>query len=146
MNRKTGIALVFLIVLMASAAVPIYASTDDFSINAHAKAVDADGDSVKNDIAVTGGIIIAAEGDTINIDLQIELEGPDGAQETQYLSLECEAAKNRNTLLTYEATFNDFATIKGMYYVTVTASSGDLTASADFKWDPPGGGGGPPEY
>lgn len=131
---------------MASVVVPIYAISDDFNMNVHAKAVNADGETVKNDIAVTGNIIIAAADDTINIDLQIELVGPDGYQETQYLSLEYDAAKNQNTLLTYEATFYDFASVKGMYYVTVSANSGDLTASADFKWDPPGGGGGPPEY
>lgn len=146
MKRKSGILLVFLLVLMASVVVPIYAISDDFNMNVHAKAVNADGETVKNDIAVTGNIIIAAADDTINIDLQIELVGPDGYQETQYLSLEYDAAKNQNTLLTYEATFYDFASVKGMYYVTVSANSGDLTASADFKWDPPGGGGGPPEY
>lgn len=146
MKRKSGILLVFLLVLMASVVVPIYAISDDFNMNIHAKAVNADGETVKNDIAVTGNIIIAAADDTINIDLQIELVGPDGYQETQYLSLEYDAAKNQNTLLTYEATFYDFASVKGMYYVTVSANSGDLTASADFKWDPPGGGGGPPEY
>jgi len=126
--------------------VPIYAISDDFNINVHAKAVNADGDAEKNDIAVTGNIIIAAVEDTVYVDLQIELVGPDGNQETQYLSLECEASTNGNTLLKYESTFYDFATVKGMYYVTVSASSGDLTASADFKWDPPGGGGGPPGY
>lgn len=131
---------------MASVVVPIYAISDDFNMNVHAKAVNADGETVKNDIAITGNIIIAAADDTINIDLQIELVGPDGYQETRYLSLEYDAAKNQNTLLTYEATFYDFASVKGMYYVTVSANSGDLTASADFKWDPPGGGGGPPEY
>lgn len=146
MKRKSGILLVFLLVLTASVVVPIYAISDDFNMNVHAKAVNADGETVKNDIAVTGNIIIAAAGDTINVDLQIELVGPDGYQETRYLSLEYDAAKNQNTLLTYEATFYDFATVKGMYYVTVSANSGDLTASADFKWDPPGGGGGPPEY
>ena len=146
MNRKSGIILVFLLVLMASAVVPIYATSDDFNINVHAKAVDADGDSVKNDIAVTGNIIIAATEDIFIVDLRIDLEGPDGNQETQYLSLECETAKNQNTLLKYESTFYDFATVKGMYYVTVTASSGDMSASTEFKWDPPGGGGGPPEY
>jgi len=146
MNRKNGIVLVFLLILMASAVVPVYAKSDDFNINVHAKAVDADGDNVKNDIAVTGNIVIAAMEDTIKVDLQIELVGPDGVQVTQYLSLECEASKNQNTKLTYETTFKDFATVKGMYYVTVTASSLDLTASAEFQWDPPGGGGGPPEY
>ena len=146
MNRKTGISLVFLLVLMATVVVPIYATSDDFNMNVHAKAVNADGDSVKNDIAVTGNIIIASTEDTINVDLQIELVGPDGDKETQYLSLGYKASENGNTLITYEATFYDFATVKGMYYVTVSANSGDLTASADFKWDPPGGGGGPPGY
>jgi len=145
MNRKSGVLLVFLLVLMASVVVPIYAISDDFNINVHAKAVNADGDAEKNDIAVTGNIIAAME-DADSVDLQIELVGPDGYQETQYVSLEWEASSNGNTLLTYEATFYDFATVKGMYYVTVTASLGDLTASADFKWDPPGGSGGPPGY
>ncbi len=146
MNRKTGISLVLLLVLMATVVVPIYAISDDFNMNVHAKAVNADGDPVKNDIAVTGNIIIASTEYTINVDLQIELVGPDGNQETQYISLEYEASDNGNTLITYDATFYDFASVKGMYYVTVSANSGDMTASADFKWDPPGGGGGPPEY
>ena len=126
--------------------VQVNAFSDDFQIDVHAKAVDADGDYVKNDIAISGGIIIAGMDGTISVDLQIEVVRPDGAQITQYLSLECEAWDNLLTRITYETMVMDFATIKGMYYVTVTASSADLTASADFKWDPPGGGGGPPQY
>ena len=146
MNRKNGILLVFILVLMATVVVPIYAISDDYNMNVHAKAVNADSGSVKNDIAVKGNIIIATEEDTINVNLQIVLIGPDEKHETQKLSLEYEASEHGNTLLTYNATFYDFASVKGMYYVTVTASSGNLIESVDFKWDPPGGGGGPPEY
>jgi len=146
MNRKSRVILVFLLVLMASASVPIYAFSDDFQIDVHAKAVEADGDSVKNDIAISGSVIIAGMEDTINVDLQIEVVGPDGDRVTQQLSLECEAWDNLITRITYETTILDFANEKGMYYVTVIGSSGDLTASADFQWDPPGGGGGPPQY
>lgn len=131
---------------MTLTSIQINAFSDDFQINVHAKAVDADGDSTKNDIAISGNIIIAGMEGTINVDLQIEVVGPDGNRITQPISLEGEARKNQNTKLTYETTIMDFATVKGMYYVSVTASSLDLTASADFKWDPPGGGGGPPGY
>jgi hypothetical protein len=131
---------------MATVVVPIYALSDGLNINVHAKSVNADGDSVKNDIAVTGNILISSEEDSINVDLLIELMGPDGIQDAQELLLEYEVSENGNTRITYDVTFYNFASVKGMYYVTVTASSGNLTESVDFKWDPPGGGGGPPEY
>jgi hypothetical protein len=146
MNRKNGIVLVFLLVLMASAVVPIYAKSDDLMINVHAKAMEIDGDSVRNDIAVSGNIIVSGMEETINVELTIDLEKPDGEKTSQTLILDYEVGENGNTILKYEAIVKDFATIKGMYYVTITARARGLTASADFKWDPPGGGGGPPEY
>ncbi len=146
MNRKSGILLVFLLSLMTITSIQINAFSDDFQIDVRAKAVDADGDSVKNDIAISGSIIIAGMEDTINVDLQIVVVGPDENRITQQLSLECEAWDNLVTRITYETTVKDFANVKGMYYVSVAASSLDLTALADFQWDPPGGGGGPPQY
>lgn len=131
---------------MTITSIQINAFSDDFQIDVRAKAVDADGDSVKNDIAISGSIIIAGMEDTINVDLQIVVVGPDENRITQQLSLECEAWDNLVTRITYETTVKDFANVKGMYYVSVAASSLDLTALADFQWDPPGGGGGPPQY
>lgn len=146
LNRKSGALLAVFLLLMTSTSIQINALSDDFKVDVHAKVVEANDDSLRNDIAISGNIIISGMEGIINVDLQIDVVRPDGTRKTQHLILEGKAWKNRNTLLTYETTVMDFATMKGMYYVTVTASSADLTASASFKFDPPGGGGGPPEY
>ncbi len=101
---------------------------------------------MRNDIAVSGGLIVSGAEGTVKVEVIIELVDPEGTNEIQYLRLECDAKRTKNTLLKYEAMFKDFASIKGMYYVTVTAISGDVTTSASFKFDPPGGSNGPPRY
>lgn len=140
------VSLVVLVLLLSLTSITAYAWDDGLKVNVHAKAFDADGDSVRNDIAVSGVMIVSGAEGTINVDVIVELVDPEGKTGTQEFSLICDARITRNTLLKYETVFSDFASVKGMYYVTVTASSGDVTTSASFKFDPPGGGGGPPQY
>ncbi|MCW4049119.1 MAG: hypothetical protein NWE89_05215 [Candidatus Bathyarchaeota archaeon] len=140
------VSLVVLVLLMSLTSITAYALDDGLKVNVHAKAIDADGDSVRNDIAVLGVMIVSGAEGTIKVDVIIELVGPEGPPGTQEFSLICEARSTRNTLLKYETVFSDFASVKGMYYVTVTATCGDITTLASFKFDPPGGSGGCPQY
>jgi len=143
MNRRRETCLAVLVLLTAFASFTVNVWAAGLTVNVHARAVDADGDFSRNDIAVSGNIIVSGVEGAINVGILLEVVGPDGGRAEEYLTLGCEAEENGNTLLKYGAVFKDFVSVKGMYCVTVTATLGDVTASRSFVFDPPGGSLGP---
>ncbi|MEM4576207.1 MAG: hypothetical protein QW701_01950 [Candidatus Nezhaarchaeales archaeon] len=133
-GRTLGVALfsITLVVLLLSVAPMVLASKTFVKVNVHAK---ANGD----DIVVSGKVFLqGVEGNPeVYVTIVLSRDGEKVAQ--GQLVLQCPSV-NGVTKIPYSYVFEDCITVKGLYVIEVTATCGDLTAKATFKFDPPGGG------
>ena len=124
--------------------VPVQAKSDIFSVHGHAKAIVGDNDRYKNDIKVSILLVARLPEGLNEVFFEVSVEGPEGEGEIKEFSIEFESKADGNSLQKIETVFDDIASVKGFYYVDVSASSGELADSFSFKFDPPGGTMGPP--
>ncbi|MGD2200987.1 MAG: hypothetical protein PVJ38_05080 [Candidatus Bathyarchaeota archaeon] len=144
MKRNKLLGLPILLILLITSAFIVNASVDGFKVTAAARTVSTDSDSLKDDILVYGKVSVSTT-DTVKINLEIEITDPEGGSESQKIKLTGTGTDQSVLKIDYQTTFNDFVTIKGMYEITVTAYCEDLTTTASFTFDPPGGTPGPPK-
>jgi len=144
LRKNTQKIIPIVILLLLATAVTVNAHPEGIKVLVVAKASAADGDNVRNDIVVAGKIYISTTETEVKVKVEIEVTGPDGS-DSQKMTLYGSGEGSKDIVIYYGTTFQDFVTIKGMYEVTVTAECEGMEDTVSHKFDPPGGGAGPPQ-
>jgi hypothetical protein len=132
-----------IILLLLATAITVSAHPEGIKVLVVAKASDADGDHLRNDIVVSGKIYISTTETEVKVKIDIEVTGPDGS-DSQKMTLYGSGDGSKDIVIYYGTTFHDFVTVKGMYKITVTAKCEGMEDTVSHQFDPPGGGAGPP--
>jgi len=131
-NIKRLIPLLLLALLTISV-FPVYAADEDLKVTVHAEKGE------NNSIVVSGKIIlkgIECEDDAVKVTITIRTPSGEETSQNKMVSVG-DVNEHGSTLLTYEETFCNVVSEKGIYTVYVTASIDGYSATADFKFDPP---------
>lgn len=144
MRKNTLKIIPIVILLLLATAITVNAHPEGIKALVVAKASDADGDSLRNDIVVSGKIYISTTETEVKVKVEIGVTGPDGS-DSQKMTLYGTGDGSKDIVVYYGTTFHDFVTVKGMYEVTVTAKCEGMEDMVSHQFDPPGGGAGPPQ-
>lgn len=146
MSKFTQIvSLLLAITLMATIGFAVDAESKQMKIVVRACTLRADGDSLKDDILVSGVVYLSGDYGVTEIDVHIVVTDPSGVP--HFDATKAVKRNEKSPILHYATTLNDIADEPGWYEVKATATHGeDLEAYDTFSLDPPGGGPGPPQY
>ena len=143
MRKNSRKVIPLVIILLLATAIAVNAIPDGVKVLVTGKSIVADGDGLKNDIEVTGKIFVSTTETEVKVKVNVEITGPDGTG-SQKMILYGSGDGSQDIVIEYGTIFVDFATTKGMYYITVTAECDGIEDTGSHQFDPPGGGAGPP--
>ncbi len=143
MRKNTQKIIPIVILLLLATAITVNAQSEGLHVLVRGHAYSADEDNLRNDVLVSGKIMVETTETEVKIKITVEITGPDGS-DSQKMNLYGSGDGSQDIVVDYQTTFVDFATSKGMYEVTVTAEYGKIEATGSHQFDPPGGGAGPP--
>ena len=142
--RKNSLKIIpLVIILLLATAIAVNAHPEGIKVLVTGKSIVADEDGLKNDIEVAGKVFVSTTETEVKVKLDIEITGPDGTG-SQKMILYGSGDGSHDIVIEYGTIFADFATIKGMYEITVTAECDGMEDTGSHQFDPPGGGAGPP--
>jgi len=141
--RKNSLKIMpIVILLLLASAIAVNAQSEGIHIVVRGRASSVDGDHLRNDVLVSGKVMVETTETFVKVKLNVEITGPDGG-DSQKITLYGSGDGSHHIIIDYQTTFVDFVTSKGMYRITVTAYYGEIEATGSHQFDPPGGSAGP---
>ncbi len=142
--RKNSLKVMpIVILLLLASAIAVNARSEGINVVVRGRAISVDEDHLRNDIMVSGKIMVETTETEVKVKIYVEITGPDGG-DSQKMTLYGSGDGSNYIIIDYQTIFADFITAKGMYRITVTVDYGKIEATGSHQFDPPGGGAGPP--